>query len=180
MHQAYNVPLTMHITPTLASAIQWASVAPGSAQAYKDGPALNKRIASMVASGQIDLISSTFSDHILKYFGSDFNANNVALANKFLQGIYGQAPSPNVFWLPEQVANDSVLAQVQSLGFGYTFIDQTQHMFNWFGRTAVAGRRLLPDQLDQRDEGVRHQRQPRAVPLPDRRMAGPPPCCARR
>ena len=27
VHQAYNVPLTMHITPTLASAIQWASVA---------------------------------------------------------------------------------------------------------------------------------------------------------
>ena len=26
VHQAYNVPLTMHITPTLASAIQWASV----------------------------------------------------------------------------------------------------------------------------------------------------------
>ena len=133
VHQAYNVPLTMHITPTLASAIQWASAAPGSAQAYQDGPALNKRIASMIASGQVDLLSSTFSDHILKYFGSGFNANNVALANKYLEGIYGQAPSPNVFWLPERVANDSILTQVQNLGFGYTFIDQTQHIFNWFG-----------------------------------------------
>jgi hypothetical protein len=133
VHQAYNVPLTMHITPTLAAAIQWASVAPGSAQAYQDGPTLNKRIASMIASGQIDLVSSTFSDHILKYFGSAFNGNNVALANKFLQGIYGQAPSSNVFWLPERVANASVLSQVQNLGFGYTFIDQTQHIFNWFG-----------------------------------------------
>ena len=109
----------------------------GSAQQYKDGPALNARIATMVSNGQIDMISSTFSDHILKYFGNNFNANNVSLANKFLQGIYGQAPSPNVFWLPEQVASDSVLAKVQGLGFGYTFIDQTQHMFNWFGRTAA-------------------------------------------
>ena len=23
-----------------------------------------------------------------------------------------------------------------SLGFGYTFIDQTQHVFDWFGRTS--------------------------------------------
>jgi hypothetical protein len=133
VHQAYNVPLTMHITPALAAAIQWASVAPGSTQQYQDGPTLNKRIASMIASGQIDLVSSTFSDHILKYFGGGFNANNVALANQFLQGIYGQAPSPNVFWLPERVASDSVLAQVQNLGFGYTFVDQSQHIFNWFG-----------------------------------------------
>ncbi len=133
VHQAYNVPLTMHITPTLAAAIQWASANPGSAQSYQDGPSLNKRIASMVASGQVDLVGSTFSDHILKYFGSGFNANNVALANKFIQSIYGQTPSSNVFWLPERVANDSVLAQVQNLGYGYTFIDQTQHVFNWFG-----------------------------------------------
>jgi len=82
---------------------------------YYDGPSLNKRIASMVSNGQVDLISSTFSDHILNYFGNDFNANNVSLANKFLQGIYGALPSPNVFWLPEQAANDSVLAKVQSL-----------------------------------------------------------------
>ncbi len=133
VHQAYNVPLTMHITPTLASAIQWASVPAGSPQAYQDGPTLNKRIASMVASGQIDLISSTFSDHILKYFGSGFNANNVALANQYLQNIYGASPSPNVFWLPEQVCNDSVLAQVQNLGYNYTFVDQSQHIFDWFG-----------------------------------------------
>ena len=29
VHQAYGVPLTMHITPTLASAIQWAAADPG-------------------------------------------------------------------------------------------------------------------------------------------------------
>ena len=133
VHQAYNVPLTMHITPTLASAIQWASVPPGSAQAYQDGPTLNKRIASMIANGQVDLISSTYSDHILKYFSNAFNSNNIALANSFLKSIYGASPSPNVLWLPEQVASDSVLAQVQSLGFNYTFVDQTQHIFDWFG-----------------------------------------------
>jgi hypothetical protein len=78
----------MHITSTMASAIQWASASPGAPQ-YYDGPSLNKRIASMVANGQIDLISSTFSDHILNYFGNDFNGNNVALANNFLKCIYG-------------------------------------------------------------------------------------------
>ena len=70
MHQAYGVPLTMHITPTLASAIQWAAVNPSATQSYRDGPALNARIATMAGNGTVDLIGSTFSDHILPYFDS--------------------------------------------------------------------------------------------------------------
>jgi len=36
-----------------------------------------QRIASMIASEADRLVSSTFSDHILKYFGAAFNANNI-------------------------------------------------------------------------------------------------------
>ena len=67
-HQAYAQPLAMHITPTLASAIQ----------------------------GTVDLLGSTFSDHILPYFDTPLNRDNVALAKDFLTGIYGVAPSSQV------------------------------------------------------------------------------------
>ncbi|MDQ6624784.1 MAG: alpha-amylase family glycosyl hydrolase, partial [Verrucomicrobiota bacterium] len=139
VHQAYDVPLTAHITPTLASAMQWAANASGPTKAYRDGPAFNARLAGMMNNGQLDLLGTTFSDHILPYFSAAFNADNVALANTFLSSIYGHAPSSKVFWTPERVSSSGVLQKVSGLGFGYTFVDQMRHLFKWFGRTSALG-----------------------------------------
>ena len=136
VHQAYNAPLTMHITPTLASGLQWASASPSANEAYRDGPALNTRVGTLASSGVVDLLGSTFSDHILPYFDSTLNRDNVALANEFLTNIYHVAPSAKVFWTPERVSNDGVLAKVNDLGFTHTFIDQTRHVAKWFGRAS--------------------------------------------
>ena len=126
----------MHITPTLASAIQWAAVDPAAGEPYRDGPALNTRIGTMAGSGLVDLLGSTFSDHILPYFDATLTGDNVALANEFLTSIYKTPPSTQVFWTPEQVSNDSVLATVADIGFASTFLDQTRHIEKWFGRTS--------------------------------------------
>ncbi len=140
VHQAYGVPLTMHITPTLASALQWARVDTNVSPAWRDGPALNQRVATMVSTGLVDLIASTFSDHMMPYFSGDFNANNVALAREFLSGIYGAGSvSSNVFWTPERLLDSDVLAKVQDLGFSYTFLDQVQHLRRWFGYNSSVG-----------------------------------------
>ncbi len=138
-HQAYNVPLTMHITPTLASAIQWAKADPNSLHPYRDGPALNARIASMIQAGTIDLLGTTFSDHMLDYFPDAYNTDNVGLANDFLSKIYGAAPSSKVLWTPERVSDSGVLQKVTDLGFNYTFVDQMRHIFKWFGRSSALG-----------------------------------------
>ncbi len=144
-HQAFGAPLAMHITPTLASAIQWASVPANSPHPYRDGPALNGRIASMIGSGQIDLLGSTFSDHILPYLSKQYNQDNNALASQYLKAIYGMAPSSAVFWTPERVSDAGVssdvdgvgvLEKVADMGYGYTFIDQTRHIEKWFGRNS--------------------------------------------
>ncbi len=138
-HQAFNVPLTLHITPTLAAAMQWASVDPNSAHPYVDGPAFNARIASLKQAGTIDLLGSTFSDHMLGYFPDAYNADNIALANEFLTKIYGSAPSSNVLWVPERVSDSNVLQKVTNAGYQYSFIDQMRHVFNWFGRNSALG-----------------------------------------
>ena len=137
VHQAYNVPLTMHITPTLASGIQWASADPNAVHPYVDGPAFNARLAAMMHAGAIDLLGSTFSDHMLDYFPDAYNADNVALANNFLTTIYGTPPSTKVLWTPERVSDSGVLQKVANIGFQYTFIDQLRHVFNWFGRNSA-------------------------------------------
>lgn len=139
VHQAFGVPLTMHITPTLASAMQWAKVASGSPNTYRDGPAFNARIGGLIGDGVVDLLGSTFSDHMLPFFTSDFNNDNVALANSYLGFIYGHAPSSAVFWTPERVSDSGVLQKVGEMGFGYTFVDQMRHVFKWFGRSSALG-----------------------------------------
>ncbi|HEY4281901.1 MAG TPA: alpha-amylase family glycosyl hydrolase [Chthoniobacterales bacterium] len=138
-HEAFGVPLTLHVTPTLASAIQWARVAVGSPNTFHDGPALNARIGNLIGAGTIDLLGSTFSDHVLDYFNSPFNIDNVSLANNFLANIYGHAPSTAVFWTPERVSDSGVLQKTNDAGFQYTFVDQMRHIFKWFGRNSALG-----------------------------------------
>ncbi|HJT80779.1 MAG TPA: hypothetical protein VJ719_06235, partial [Chthoniobacterales bacterium] len=138
-HQAFAVPFALHVTPTLASAMQWAKVDTGSPNTFRDGPAFNTRIGTLIGAGTIDLLGSTFSDHILNYFNTSYNTDNIALANSFLTNIYGHAPSNAVFWTPERVADSSVLQKVKDAGFNYTFVDQMRHVFKWFGRNSALG-----------------------------------------
>ncbi len=136
-HEAFGVPFALHVTPTLASAIQWARV--GSTNTFRDGPALNARIGNLIGNNIVDLIGTTFSDHVLDYFPSAYNIDNVGLANSFLTSIYGHAPSPNVFWTPERVSDSGVLQKVSELGYSCTFVDQMRHVFKWFGRNSALG-----------------------------------------
>jgi len=138
-HQAYDVPVSMHITPTLGSAIQWAKVDGTSPRQYRDGPAFNQRLRTLADAGTVDVLASTFSDHILPYFTTGYNADNVALGNEFLTSFYGNNVSDKVFWTPERVIDSGVLSKVTSLGYQWTFVDQMRHVFKWFGRTSALG-----------------------------------------
>jgi hypothetical protein len=138
IHQAYSAPVAMHITPTLASSIEWAKSA---TNGFRDGPTLNTRLASLMSGSPavVDLLGSTFADHIPAYFNAEFNADNVALASSFLSNIYGVVPSTDVFWAPERVLDSNTFAKIGGLGFEYTFVDQMRHIFKWFGRTSALG-----------------------------------------
>ena len=76
IHGIYQAPLNLHITPTLAMALEWADVNPDGA-AWRSGVALNELIRSLVSSNVITLMGSTYSDHILPYFTPEYNADNV-------------------------------------------------------------------------------------------------------
>ena len=138
VHEAFGAPVAMHITPTLASSIEWAKSA---SDGFRDGPALNARLASLMTGNPqvVDLLGSTFADHIPAYFTNDFNAENVAVASNFLSNIYGVVPSTEVFWAPERVLDLGTFAKIGGLGFDFTFADQMRHIFKWFGRTSALG-----------------------------------------
>ena len=144
IHNIYsNAALNLHVTPTLAMALEWAKV--GNSNTWYSGPGLNEQIRAGVASGSLRLLGSTFSDHILKYFDADYNRDNVQLAAEVLNEIYGGSVtsgvvSTNVFWIPERVADVETLKQVKTnLGFRATILDQTPHLLEWYGREEALG-----------------------------------------
>ena len=139
-HEAYKAPLTLHVTPTLASALQWAKNP--TVGAANDGPAFNTRIANLISTSRVQVLGSTFADHVPKFFPQAFNNSSKALAETFLDSIYGggtATASRQAFWPPERVLDDETLAQVAAMGYGYTFADQSRHFVKWFGRTSALG-----------------------------------------
>ncbi len=145
VHDLYGAALNLHVTPTLAAALQWARTDPATAEPWRltrlaDGPAFNGWVRDLVATGTVHLLASTFSDHLLPYFTPEFNADNVRLAESFLERIYGaRFDAHSVFWTPERVLDSDVLAKIGALGYGATVIDQDSHMWRWFGRDVALG-----------------------------------------
>ncbi len=137
VHEAYAKPLTLHLTPTLATSFEWASVKPDANRPWRDGPAFNRSLSRQVHSGNIELLGTTFSDHMIDYFSDAYNMDNRSLADDVLNRIYGAPPSGQVFWTPERVADGGTLQRVAAMGYGYTFVDQTRHLFKWQGRNAA-------------------------------------------
>jgi hypothetical protein len=141
-HEAYNAPLTLHLTPTLASALQWARNPNAGAWPNNDGPTFNTRLRNLMTSGRASLLGSTFADHVPKYFLQEFNNANKAVAQTFLDTIYGNgapAASRSIFWAPERVLDTTSVETIRNMGYSYTFADQMRHFFKWFGRTAALG-----------------------------------------
>lgn len=137
IHSIYQAPLNLHITPTLAIALEWAEA---EANTWRSGRGLNDQIRGLVASNIISLMASTYSDHALPYFTEDFNSNNVALATETLNRIYGADIDANsVFWPPERLVDGDVFDKIKDLGFQYSLVDQNTHIFNWYGRPVALG-----------------------------------------
>ena len=136
-HEAFGEPLSLHLTPTLASAMQWASVDPAAGKPSLDGPAFNMRLAGLMQSGNIEMLGTTFSDHIIGYFSNSYNLDNKQLAEDFMFRVYDHAPSQQVFWNPERVADGGVFQRIAHMGYAYTFIDQMRHLFKWQGRNTA-------------------------------------------
>lgn len=139
VHEAYSMPLALHMSPLLASAIQWAKVDPAVNKPWRDGPTLNARMGALALNGVVQFLGTAFADHILPYFPLSYTQANVADASALMQSIYGTAPSSTVMYPPERVLNADALSKIQGSGFAATFADQSQHVAAWLGRSVSLG-----------------------------------------
>jgi hypothetical protein len=131
-HEAFTAPFSLHITPTLAAAIQWAKVDPAANKPWLDGPAFNNRIKTLIQNGLTRLIGTTYADHPIPYYPNTFNQPSVQLAKQLLDTLYGNgATSTKTFWPSERILNADTIEKIKNLGFTYTFIDQSTHLRQW-------------------------------------------------
>ena len=138
-HQSYGATINLHITPTLASALQWARVDPSINKSWMDGPSINSRIQEFLITDQAMLFGTTFADQPILYAPDDFVQDSVNLANEILTDIYSTAPSNKVFWPGERLADSNILETIKNLGYTHTVVDQMRHFFKWFGRNQALG-----------------------------------------
>ncbi len=139
IHGIYQAPLNLHVTPTLAIALEWAAVK-SNGPSWRSGPGLNALIRDLVSTNVITLMASTYSDHIVPYFTPAFNRHNIQLASDTLNRIYGANINSNsVFWSPERVLDGDVFEKILDMGFRYTLADQNTHIWNWYGRQVALG-----------------------------------------
>jgi glycosidase len=136
-HEVFGAPLSLAITPTLASSLQWAESPDGG---VRDGEEFNRRITALGKSGQLELVSVTFGGHLMPYTTEAFDRENIELAQMWLEGIYDLTPSSDTIYLAERTLDDKVLSRLDRLGFSATFSDQREHIEGWFGRTEALGR----------------------------------------
>jgi hypothetical protein len=126
-------------------ALQWAQTDPATAETWRltrvaDGPRFNGWLRELAATGTVHLLASTYSDHLLPYFTTAFNADNARLAEEVLGQLYGASFGEQaVFWTPERVLDSDVLAKIGAMGYGATVLDQDSHLWQWFGRDAALG-----------------------------------------
>lgn len=138
-HQAFDAPISLHITPTLASALQWAKVDPAVNKDWRDGPTLNSRISSLLLADKAMLFGTSFADQAIPFATESFTQDSVDLADEVLTEIYSAAPSSTIFWPAERLADDGVLETIKNMGYTHTVVDQMRHFFKWFGRTEALG-----------------------------------------
>jgi len=140
-HAIFGVPPSIHVSGTLAAALQWAE---NRHDARRDGPAFNRRLRGFLdgdrANGEGALVGGVLAEHILPYFESrgdpkkDVTARSAAAAEAFYREVYGISRRPRVFWTPERVIRGTTFADIRRAGYEFTVIDQVTHIWQWFGK----------------------------------------------
>jgi hypothetical protein len=137
-HRLFNQPLNLHISGTLASAIEWSA---SDSNTNLDGRAFNQQIATLIRSNQVSLLPGPFADLMLPHFTGEVAKAAIDAGRTALSAIY-QASYPNwwdVLWLPERAVGAPTFKELSSQGLFFTVVDQWTHLFNWFGREAAVG-----------------------------------------
>ncbi|MGF1571844.1 MAG: hypothetical protein ACFCU1_02100 [Sumerlaeia bacterium] len=142
--RVFKVPPTIHVSATLVSSALWAEN-PGEPN---DGPGFVQEIADFLdgnaANGEGSVVWGVYSEHIMPFFEGQMNQDSIQLNEEYLQTVFGvDAPNENsTFWIPERVVRGSTFADLTATGYGWTILDQINHLKTWFGNEVAQGYKI--------------------------------------
>ena len=116
----YGVKVNIHVSCTLASAIEWAD------------SSFNERIRRMIQEGKVSLIGGVIAEHIMPYFEGEVNRKAIQLGNKYLMDFYALSSTPSVFWVPERVIKGSTFYDLKASSITAIVLDDKYHILDWF------------------------------------------------
>ena len=117
IHEYWGVPVNLHISGTLADAIQY----------YR--PNFNEYIRKLVDKGIVSMVGGFYAEYIPKYLPSDFNNWSMHYAKEYNIRYYNY--TPRVCWIPERVYWHGWEETVKNGGYDIVVAD-TEVAFDWY------------------------------------------------
>ncbi|MDW8344695.1 MAG: alpha-amylase family glycosyl hydrolase [Verrucomicrobiae bacterium] len=133
--EVFGIPLNLHISGSLLSAMLWARTDPAlDPTGSRDGVKFVQRIASLLNTGKVSLVTGMFADHIAPYFTGSVNRTGIQLQNEILRRTFGPtavtADSP--LYLAERVVDGKTLSDLAAhSGHNFLILDQMVHLWWW-------------------------------------------------
>ncbi len=135
--------MNLHLSGSLISALQWAKSDPTTdTNGSVDGAKFNQRIASLIQSNQVSLVSGMFADHMAPYFTGAVNRAGVQLQDDLMRSTYGSnsVTANTPIYLAERAADGPSLSDLAAnSGHNYAILDQMVHLWWWGDQLYGAG-----------------------------------------
>ncbi len=138
-HSIFQIPLNIHMSSTLISAIGWIH----DSNPVWNGQDFLAKVGSMVDPDQSNdpgaLIGGVFAEHIMPFFNGPINQNSIDHFDDMVQDIWGLTPADmRVMHTPERVINSVAAASgldpfddIAASAYTATYLDEVSHIRNW-------------------------------------------------
>jgi len=110
IHDKWNVPVSLHVSGTLAEGIEWTY------------PAFNDYLEELHDRGLVEMVGGYYSEYIPKYLPPEVNNWSMEYARDYNELYYNDSDVP-VAWMPERVFWDGYEDHVEYNGYGLVMVD---------------------------------------------------------
>jgi hypothetical protein len=149
-HEIFRIPLNMHFSGSLITALLWAETPKSNAVELKqDGPLFLQRVARLIDPNQtsvpFSLVGGVYAEHIMPYLEGEKNRISMDLFEELSLKVFGVgAEDMKVMHVPERVIRSQTIpnslgpltgetfADILATTYSAIYLDEVTHYHHWF------------------------------------------------